>query len=327
MNPGARRRAARPRRAAAAIVVRTGVALATALAASALVWGLLQLAPGDPARRYLKARNVESPTTAQLVAIRSELGLDKPLVIRYVNWLGDAARGDLSTSYVSDLPVRQELARRFPATARLALATLLLAVVLALLLGVISALYAGRLPDALVRAGAAFAAATPSFLLGLLFIEILAVKWGFGRVIADGTWATVWMPAAAIAPFAVAIWARLLRAGILDALASGYALVASARGSTRLRVILVHGLPAAAIPFLNAVGLTLGYLIGGDVVIETVFSWPGLGSYIANAVAFRDLPVVQAFALLVTLGWVLISLLVDVASRLVDPRLRARRAT
>jgi ABC-type dipeptide/oligopeptide/nickel transport system permease component len=305
---------------AAAVARRLAQAALTALGASLIIWALLPLAPGDPARRYLQVRHVTAPSQAELEAARAELGLDRPWVVQYGDWLAGVVRGDLGTSYSSDLPVTRELADRFPATLRLAGATLLLAFALALPAGVAGAAFAGRWPDGTLRALAVVVAATPAFVIALALIEVLVIRLGVGRVVADGSWDGVLLPAVALAPFAAVRWSRLLRAGLLDALGSGYALVARARGARRLRVIVVHCLPTAALPVVTAIGLTSGYLLAGDVVVETVFSWPGVGQYVAQAVANRDLPVIQGFALIVTAGWVAISLMVDLAGRALDPR-------
>jgi ABC-type dipeptide/oligopeptide/nickel transport system permease component len=294
----------------------------TALGASLVIWALLPLAPGDPAVRYLRAQHVVAPSEAEIEAARAELGLDRPWIVQYGDWLAGAARGDLGTSYASGLPVAEELADRFPATLRLAAASVLLALALAVPAGILGAAYAGRWPDGVLRGLSVLGAATPSFLIALVLIELVVLRFDLGRVVTDGTWSEVLLPAVALACFSAARWARLLRAGLLDALSSGYALVARARGARGLRVIVVHGLPSAAVPVLTAVGLTAGYLLGGDVVVETVFSWPGVGQYVAQSVTNRDLPVIQAFALIVTIGWVVIGLLVDVAGNALDPRMR-----
>ncbi|MEJ3742534.1 ABC transporter permease [Actinomycetes bacterium KLBMP 9797] len=305
-----------------AVLRRLAQAVSTALAASAVVWMMLPLAPGDPARRYLQQRHVLAPTEEQLAAARAELGLDRPLPAQYVDWLGGVLRGDLGTSTRSGLPVTDVLAERFPPTILLTVMTALLALAVAVPAALVSAAYVGRWPDAATRLLATFGAAAPSFLVGLVLIEIVVIRLGVGSVISDGGWRGVWLPAATMALFPAARWSRLLRSGLLDALHSGYAMVAAARGASPARILLRHALPNAAGPFLVAVALTLGILLGGVAVVEAVFSWPGIGQEVVQAVTARDLPVIQGFALVSALIWVCVSLTVDLAVLLLDPRLR-----
>jgi ABC-type dipeptide/oligopeptide/nickel transport system permease component len=297
-------------------------ALVTLLGTTMLVWALLPLSPGNPARRYLEARNVTAPTVAQVAHASRQLGLDKPLTVQYIDWLGGVVHGNLSNSYISGAPVTTELADRFPATLRLALVTLLLALAVAVPAGVIGALTAGRWPDVLTRIGAAFGAATPSFVTGLALLYIVVLRFGIGDVVSTGSFSQALLPAIALAPLPAARWSRLLRAGLIDALGSDYALVARARGASRLRVVFVHALPNAGVPLLTAIALTAGYLLAGDVVVETVFSWPGVGAYLAQSVANRDLPVIQGYALIVASIWIVISLGLDLVSGIIDPRTR-----
>ncbi|MFI6910400.1 ABC transporter permease [Nonomuraea sp. NPDC050394] len=301
---------------------RLAQALVTALLASVVVWALLPLVPGDPAVRYLQARHVSAPTAEQLAMARADLGLDRPLPEQYARWLGGVFRGDLGTSARLGVPVTQVIAERAPATLRLTLATVLLALVVSVPLALASATAPGRLPDAAGRWIALAGAALPSFVAGLLLIEFVIVRWGAGVVVGDGSWAQVWLPAAALALYPVARWSRLLRASLLDALRAEHVTVAAARGASRARVLLVHALPNAAVPFVTVLAMTVGFLLGGAAVVENVFSWPGLGREIVLAVTARDLPVVQGFALVMSLAWVAVSLLADLAAALIDPRLR-----
>lgn len=304
---------------------RTLQALVTGLGASLLIWALLPLAPGDPARRVLQARGVPDPRPVEIEAVRRELGLDLPLPAQYTRWLGRAARGDLSTSYQTGRPVLDELAARAPATALLAVTAVAVAVGLAVPAAVVAAAWHGRWPDALLRGGALLGSALPAFVVGLLALQVLVLGRGWGTALSDGRPDQVWLPALVLALGRAADWSRLLRAGLLEALGSGYAFVTAARGATRARVLLRHALPNASLPFLTAVGLGVGALLGGTPIVEAVFTWPGVGSYVVAAVSARDLPVVQGFAALAALVYVTTSWSVDLIAGLLDPRIRKAR--
>lgn len=308
------------------IGARLAQTLLTLLGASVLIWALLPLTPGDPALRTLQAMGNDNPRPSEVEALRAELKLDRSLPAQYLTWLGRAARGDLSVSWQSGKPVSAEIARRLPATALLAAVTLLLSVVLALLLALASAAFPHRWPDAAARFITQLGASLPGFLLGLLLLQFVVIRFGFGRVVASGTISDVWLPALCLALRRAAEWAQLLRAGLLEALSARYALVAAARGAGAVRILLRYALPNALLPFLTVIGMGIGALVGEVAIIEAVFSWPGLGSFAVTAITARDLPVIQGFVIFSTLIYVLASLLADVASALLDPRLRERAA-
>lgn len=309
-------------KAASAVGSRLVQALIAALGASLLVWALLPLAPGDPALRVLVSRGVSEPTPREIVAQRAELGLDRPLTVQYIDFLRGAVRGDLGESFQTGEPVLGEIAAVLPATALLATVALVLALLTAVPAAFVAAAWAGRWPDGILRALALVGSATPGFLLGLVVLYVAALGLEWAKVVADGTLPNVWAPAVALAIPIAAVWSRLLRASLLEALGSRYVLVARARGASRVRVLIRHALPNAALPFLTAVGLGVGGLLGGAVIVEVVFSWPGLGSYVVQAIGARDLAAVQAFAAASALFFVITSLLVDLAGTLLDPRIR-----
>ncbi|WP_300007704.1 ABC transporter permease [Pseudonocardia sp.] len=305
---------------------RFGQALAAAFGASILVWALVPLAPGDPALRVLTSRGVSDPQPLEIEAVRIELGLDRPLVAQYLDWLSRAVRGDLSESYRTGRPVLDELVARLPATALLAGVAIAIAVLAALPAALLAAAWAGRWPDALLRGLALVGAAMPAFLVGLILLQVVVLGQGWGRALSDGAPSQVWLPALVLALGRVADWSRLLRASLLESAGSGYTLVAAARGASRARVLLVHALPNALLPFLTAVGVGIGVLIGGTPIVEAVFTWPGIGGYVVQAINARDLPVIQGFAALAALAYVATSLTVDVIGGLLDPRTRKAAA-
>lgn len=301
---------------------RSAQMLLTLLGASVLIWGLLPLAPGDPALRTLQALGIENPREAEVQAMRQALQLDRSLPRQYIHWLRGALSGDLAVSWQSGKPVAQELTKRLPATALLALVTLLLAMLLAVGLALCSAAFPDRWLDRAVQLLTQIGASLPAFLLGLMLLQFVVIEAGIGRVVANGTLGDVWLPAFCLALGRAADWAQLLRANWQDAMQARFTLVATARGAARPRLLLRYALPNALLPLLAVVGTGIGYLLGGVAIIETVFTWPGLGSYLVSAITARDLPVIQGFVLFSTLTFVLATFVADLVSVWLDPRLR-----
>jgi ABC-type dipeptide/oligopeptide/nickel transport system permease component len=288
----------------------------TLVAAAVLVWSLQLLAPGDPAQRVLIAGGVSSPTPAQVAALRAELGLDEPAPVRLGRWLLAAAQGDLGTSWRTGAPVAAELTDRLPATLRLAAVALALALLLAIPLALAAQ---NRLTDLGARGLMFLGAAAPSFVVGTLLLEVVVLRLGVGRVLADGSWSGAVLPAVPLALAAAAVWARVLSGAMIEVGAQRHVHVAMARGAGRLRVLLVHVLPGAAPPLLAAIGMTVGSLLAGAAVVETVFTWPGVGPYLIDAIVARDVPVVQGTVLLGVLAYVVASMFADLAAAAIDP--------
>ncbi len=305
------------------VLTRLGQGTLTLLAASLVVWLLDVLAPGSPAQQVLSSEGIHNPSPAQLQEVSEQLGLDRPLIVRYLSWLGHAVRGDFGTSYISGNPVRAELGSRLGATLILAGAALLIVIVVAVVLGLLAAAYASHWPDVAIRTLTVVCAATPAFILGLLILQVIVVKLGLGTVLADGSIHDVLLPALCVATGSMAVPTRVLRAAVIAAVDEKYAVLARARGARRLYVLIRHGLPNAAVPLVQALALSAAWMIAGTVVVESVFNWPGVGSYLITSLQQRDLPVVQGGTLLATLGYVLASLTADLVSGLADPRIRS----
>jgi peptide/nickel transport system permease protein len=301
------------------VIVRVGQAAVTLVAAAVLVWSLQVLAPGDPAHRLLMAGGVSSPTAAQVATLRAELGLDDPAPVRLARWLGSAIQGDLGMSWRSGAPVAAELADRLPATLRLSAVALLLALVLAVPLALMAVAGRDRPPDLAARGLMFLGAAAPSFVVGTLLLELVVLRMGVGRVLADGSWSGALLPAIPLGLAAAAGWARVLRAAMLDVATRRHVHVAQARGARRLRVLAVHVLPRASPPLLAAIGMTVGSLLAGAAVVETVFTWPGVGPYLIEAIVARDVPAVQGAVLLGVLAYVVATMLADLAAVAIDP--------
>ena len=298
-------------------------AVAAAWGASLLIWMLLPLAPGDPARLTLGAQGIPEPNDEQLSAMREQLGLDLSLPQQYLHWLAGVVRLDFGLSYVTGRPVTTEFAERLGPTLRLAVAALVLAVALSLVLGLAAARYRDRWPDSVARAIALISASTPGFVVGLGLIQVVVIDMGIGKVVLDGSWSMVAMPAVCLAFGLFDTWSRLLRSNLVEVMDSSVVDVARSRGATTRRALLRHALPHSMPTYLHAVAVGAGAVLGGAAIVETVFTWPGVGAYVVSSVATRDLPVVQAFAMLATIVYVAVNLAADAAAALIDPRLRS----
>lgn len=307
------------------ILKRLAQAVLTALAATVIVWALLPLSPGDPVMRILEARFIHEPNDLQIANLRAELALDQPLPLQYAQWLGRIVQGDFSVSYRTGKPVLEEIGQRLPATLLLLGTALATSIFLALALALISVSWRGRWPDRIILLYTQIGAALPTFVFALLVLQYVVVGAGVGRVLSNGTLALVLLPALTIGVDRAAGWTQLLRASLLEAMNSNFAQVARARGASRWFVLSRHALPNGLLPFLTAVGVSIGALIGGAPIIEEIFTWPGLGRYLLQALSARDFPVIQGFVLLSGLAYVAASFLVDIAAMLLDPRLRSAR--
>jgi len=291
-----------------------------------VVWGVVTVVfflvrlTGDPAALLVDA----TATREEVARARHALGLDRPLLVQYGDFLRSAPRGDFGLSIRERRPaMRMVLEHFWPATAQLALAAILLAVVVPVPLGVVAATHRNGWLDHLSRLGSLFVQSMPSFWLGLMLILLFAVALG-GLLPAygSGTLRHLILPALTLAAAPLAQNVRLIRAGMLEVLQDDYVRTARAKGLSERGVVYRHALRNAAVPFLTVSGLSLGFMLSGTIVIETVFSWPGLGRLIVQAVPGRDFPVIQAAVFLFGVLFVAVNLVVDVLHGLLDPRAR-----
>jgi ABC-type dipeptide/oligopeptide/nickel transport system permease component len=305
---------------------RTGEAALALLAATVLIFAVVHLTPGDPAAFVLRAQSGNfAPSAEELAAKRQELGLDRPVPIQYAHWIGGLLQGDLGTSYKNGQPVAEVIGGRLAATARLTLAAALASVLLAVVLSAISVAAANRMPDTIVQFCCVLIASSPAFVVAIIVADIVTVRLGWLPLLSDGGWRTVIMPAVCIAVPLGTWWAQLLRSHMLAAQGSGFAEVARARGASAARIILTHSLPNAVVPLLSVLAVGIGLVFAGTAVVEAVFNWPGLGTLMLTAVKNRDLAVVQALALIGTSVFILLALMADLASGIIDPRLAVRQ--
>src|SRR5690625_92 len=280
---------------------------------------VLSLTPGDPARIMLG----ETATEDQIRAARIELGLDRPFLQRYVHYIGDVLQGDLGRSFRSRRPGTAELADSLSATAKLAGVTLVIILVVGIPAGIASAVWRGSWFDYTINALSLIGLSMPVFWIGLLLIYLFAFHWPIFPIggMRDGL-ASYVLPAITLALNSVAMISRLTRSTVIETLGEDYIRTARAKGLSSRSVIWKHALKASFIPILTVTGLQLGLLMGGAVLTETVFSWPGIGRLMVDGILMRDLLLVQGSVLVLAAIFVTINLLVDVSYSLLDPRIR-----
>jgi len=282
-----------------------------------LVFAALRLS-GDPAATMLPG----DASVDELGALRRQLGLDRPLWLQYVQFLGGALSGDFGTSFRHQQPALPLVLERLPATLELAGAALLLAVALALPLGILAAVYRGRVVDVAAMAFAVVGQATPYFWMGIMLILIVSVELGWLPTSGRGGLERLILPAITLGTHFAASLARLTRTSMLEVLGQQFVTTARAKGLSEWSVVLAHTLKNAAVPVITLIGLQFGTLLGGAVVTETMFAWPGVGRLAVQSVFVRDYPVVQAGVFVLALTFVAINLLVDLLYGVLDPRIR-----
>lgn len=294
---------------------------------SIISFALLNLAPGDPADILLRLQQpgTEPPQEAVL-ALRQQLRLDDPLAMRYGRWLLGAMQGDLGVSYRSGKSIVNELWQRLPATLMLTGGSLVLAVSMGIPVGIIAAVWRNSWLDGLSRLLALLGAVVPSYVLALLLMLLFAVQLGWLPAIGYGSLKHLILPAVALAAGVSAQLMRLTRASLLEVLNQDYVRTARAKGVSEGVVIVVHALKNALLPVITVLGISLGHLLGGAVIVETIFGWPGVGKYAVDAIFLRDHPVIQGFVLYTALIFVLVNLAVDITYRRLDPRLHFGRS-
>jgi peptide/nickel transport system permease protein len=296
------------------------------LFASLIVFSLMHLAPGDPVPLML---GDYADPEAQ-AALRHELGLDRPLPVQYVNWLWKAAHGDLGFSVANRQDVMGEIAARLPNTLVLAALAMVWAVVIAIPIGIISAVRQNSWADYLSMSFALGGVSIPSFVLALVLIFILSVRLrlfpisGGPAVTRDPVGAIKYLvlPALALGAYACGVIARMLRSCMVEVLHQDYILTARGKGLGRVRIYWRHALKNAFIPTMTVIGINFAYMLGGSVVIEQIFSLPGIGGYLMQAVLGRDFPVIQGISLCVALVFVFVNLATDILYSYLDPRIR-----
>ena len=287
---------------------------------------LLNFAPGDAAEITLKRQNSGiSPSKEAIAALRQELGLDASLPVRYGRWVSDAVRGDLGESYRTGSSISGELFRRMPATLLLATTALALAVAVGIPLGILAAVKRGTWLDTACRMLALVGAAIPSYVMAPALMLLFAVKLDWLPAIGYGSPEQLILPAVALSFGTMAQLMRLTRASVLEILGQDYMRTARAKGLTETVIVWRHGLKNALLPVVTVLGTSTGYLLGGAIIIETIFGWPGVGQFMITGITQRDYPVVQGFVVYIAVIFLLVNLIVDISYRWLDPRLHFDR--
>jgi peptide/nickel transport system permease protein len=311
------------------LVRRVGLSALLLLLVATVVFFAIHLLPGDPAILILGG-DAAQPTPEQLARVRARLGLDRPLAVQYVTWLGRVARGDLGTSLLDDRPVAIDLARRLPRTLQLVVPATLLAVAAGIPLGVFAARRRGRLADPAASALALTGFSMPVFVVGMLLVLVLAVwlRWvppaGYVPFGEDptGFLRHLLLPVLALTAAPLAITMRMTRSAYLEEAGRDFVRTARAKGLAETRIARRHVLRNALLPVISVVGLQVGSMFAGAVLVEYLFSWPGLNTLLLGSLATRDYPVIQGVVLLGSALFVVVNLVTDLCYALANPRIR-----
>lgn len=293
----------------------------TLLIVAVLVFLFVHLLPGDPAR--LAAGPEADPATVELV--RADLGLDKPMHEQFVRFFTNAVRGEFGNSIRTKRPVSEEIGERFWPTLNLTIASMVWAVVFGMVIGITSAVWRNKWPDRLGMTLAVSGISFPAFALGMLLMEVFSVQLGWLPSIGADTWKHYILPSLTLGAAVAAVMARFTRASFVEVLQEDFVRTARAKGVRETVVVIKHCLRNAMIPVVTMMGLQFGFLLGGSIVVEKVFNWPGLGRLLVDAVEMRDYPVIQAEVLLFSLEFILINLVVDMLYTVINPTIRYKK--
>lgn len=300
------------------IIRRLFASAGTLFIMSIVIFLLLRVLPGDPARLFAG----DLATEKEVQALRERLNLDKPIYVQYGYFLSDLSRGDLGDSMRTKEPVLDEITARFPNTLKLAVISIILASFFGVIGGVIAAVNHNKAVDMLISVSSLFGVAMPVYALALLLMLIFAVnlKWlpaaGNQYPIKSAI-----LPSITLAMFSIALITRITRASVLEILAQEYVVVARSKGLRERMILFSHALPNALIPVITVIGLQFGSLLGGAILTETIFAWPGLGRLLTESMFSRDYPMVQGLVLIFSAMFILVNLIVDILYAYVDPRI------
>lgn len=289
-----------------------------------LTFMITQATPSDAAEMKYVSMGM-MPSTELLEKTREEMGLNDPVLIQYGRWLGNVLHGDLGESSKFGESVWTQMTRKLPMTLKLAGVSLIVVIVFSFPLGIFSAVKKNKVADYMIRFLSFFGVSMPNFWLALLLMYIFAVRLGWFKVVSTNSVQGMILPVATLTIPMISSYARQIRAALLEELNANYVIGARARGIPERRIIWGHVLPNAILPIVTLLGLSVGHLLGGAAIIETIFSWQGIGNMVVEAIRVRDYPLIQGYVIWMAIIYVTVNLIVDIAYRLLDPQIRLRK--
>lgn len=302
------------------IIKRVLIIFPTLLAITFLVFGVMNLTPGDPAQAILG----DKATDEAIVKLNHELGYDKPFIIRYLNYAADIMRGDMGNSYRNGSPVLEEIISRLPTTAALAFVSIIISVMIGVPLGILAAVKQYSIFDIVGTASAMIMASVPGFWFGLMAILVFSLKLGLLPSNGSDTWVHYILPAVTLSISTTASLLRLTRTTMLETVRQDYVRTARSKGQSESKVIFKHALKNALLPVVTVAGMQFGFLFGGAIIVEAVFSINGVGTLLVNAIRMKDIPLATGCTLVLAFLFMLIMLVVDILYAFIDPRIRTR---
>lgn len=289
-----------------------------------LTFALTYLSPGDPAELMLSATGI-TPSPELIQQVREGLGLNKPFLAQYLHWLTDVFKGNFGTSYKYKKPVLDLILGALPATFKLAGMTILMTTIIAMPLGIISALHRNKALDNIIRAVSFLGISLPAPWIALILMYIFSLKLKVLPVMGSSNWTSIILPSASMTILLASRYTRQVRISILEEISQEYVIGAKARGIRGRVILLKHVLRSSLVPIITLLGLSFGVLLGGAVIIETIFSWPGVGKLAIEAIFTRDYPLIQGYVVWMTVIYMLINMLVDISYYILDPRIRLEK--
>lgn len=289
-----------------------------------LTFMITQATPSDAAEMKYVSMGM-MPSTELLEKTREEMGLNDPVLIQYGRWLGNVLHGDLGESSKFGESVWTQMTRKLPMTLKLAGVSLVAVILISFPLGVLSAVKKNKTADYIIRFLSFFGVSMPNFWLALLLMYIFAVRLGWFKVVSTDSIGGMILPVATLTIPMISSYARQIRAALLEELNANYVIGARARGIPERRIIWGHVLPNAILPIITLLGLSVGHLLGGAAIIETIFSWQGIGNMVVEAIRVRDYPLIQGYVIWMAIIYVTVNLIVDISYRCLDPQIRLRK--
>ena len=289
-----------------------------------LTFMITQATPSDAAEMKYVSMGM-MPSTELLEKTREEMGLNDPVLIQYGRWLGNVLHGDLGESSKFGESVWTQMTRKLPMTLKLAWVSLIVVIFFSFTFGILSAIKKNKVADYMIRFLSFFGVSMPNFWLALLLMYIFAVRLGWFKVVSTNSVQGMILPVATLTIPMISSYARQIRAALLEELNANYVIGARARGIPERRIIWGHVLPNAILPIVTLLGLSVGHLLGGASIIETIFSWQGIGNMVVEAIRVRDYPLIQGYVIWMAIIYVMVNLIVDIAYRLLDPQIRLRK--